>query len=410
MLQSLKNILHALEAFLAVLYYRYPASKMKVIAITGTSGKTTTSEILYHILKSAGKNVSMISTIRAVIGAKVYDTGFHVTTPNPFNLQKYLRKAKDANTEYMILEVTSHALDQNRVLGTSIDIGVVLNVTHEHLDYHGSFKKYLEVKSEVYKGASVSVLNMDDANFEELKKRTSGKLITFGIKNTAHITKRNFPFETKLLGVFNEYNVLAAVAVAKEVGIDSEVIRKAISSFLVVSGRMEEVKAKRDFRIFVDFAHKPDALENALKTARVLTKEKLIVIFGSAGLRDTLKRPMMGKIAAGLADRIILTAEDPRTEDVRDIIGQIAQGILEVGGKETKKTGDIAGINANPRVLFWKIPDRQEAINFAVRKLAQPGDLVLCCGKSHEKSICYGKTEYPWDEFLAIEKALNNKK
>ncbi len=378
---------------------------MTVIGITGTSGKTSTVHLLYDILEAAGKKVSMVSTVYAVINRKKYDTGFHVTTPSPWQLQKFMRKAADENSEYFILEVTSHGLDQYRVSGASIDIGVITNITHEHLDYHGSLDSYKEAKAKILDGVEYAILNSDDENFSYLKKKAKKNIVTFAIKNRADYKPSDFILKPQIPGQFNIYNCLAAISVAMILKIDKKIIEKAILKFKGIKGRMEEVKNRRGFKIIIDFAHKPDALEQVLKTARTFTKRKLIVMFGCAGLRDKLKRPIMGKIAGKLADYIILTAEDPRTEDVRDIIEEIAKGCLAAGVTERLRKNNNGDFNKHKK-YFWRIPDRQEAINFIIKKLALKGDVVLFCGKGHEQSICYGNKEYPWDEKKAIEKAL----
>jgi len=406
MLRFLKNFFHLIFALLACLYYRFPGKKMTVIGITGTAGKTTTAHLIYEILKKADLQVSMISTIEAKINGVSYDTGFHVTTPSPWVLQKMMRRAVNCGNKYFVLEVTSHALDQNRIFGTSIDIAVVTNISHEHLDYHETFDNYRATKAKILRNVKYSILPADDCNFNFLQKKAGGKILTFAVKNKADYTCKNTRIKLNLIGEYNLYNSLAAYAVADIVGIKREVILKALSQFKGLVGRMEEVANNRGFRIFIDFAHKPDALNKALKTGRSLTKNKLIVIFGCAGLRDKLKRPIMGRIAAKLADYTILTAEDPRLEDVRDIIEQIAVGCRKEGIEEMSKRDKKLSLLERKKKYFWRIPDRQEAINFAIKYLAKRGDLILVCGKGHEKSMCYGKTEYPWDEKKAIMKAL----
>lgn len=351
----------------------------------------------------------MISTVKAIIDDKSYDTGFHVTTPNPFHLQKYFKIAQKKGEQYMVFEVTSHALDQFRTLGTSIDIAVVTNISHEHLDYHKTIDKYKNAKTKILKGVKFSVLNKDDEYFDYFKNHADGAVITYGINTHADFTKNKFSFESPLIGTFNDYNILAAVAVAKTLGVEDDKIRQALKSFKGIKGRMEEVKVNRDFRVFLDFAHKPNALENALKAMRSLTLGKVIVVFGCAGLRDVLKRPMMGKIAGKLADYTVLTAEDPRTEDVRDIINQIALGCKSAQMNEADKLKEAKIYLKSDEKYFWRIPDRQEAINFAIRKIAQKNDSVLITGKGHETSMCYGKIEYPWSDAMAIQKALNDK-
>lgn len=379
---------------------------MVVIGVTGTSGKTTTAHLIFEILKNAGKKVSLVSTVEANINGTSFDTGFHVTTPSPWELQSFMKKAADGKSEYFVLEVTSHALDQNRIFGTSIDIGVITNVSHEHLDYHKTIETYRLVKAKILRRVKFSILNADDVSFPILSKKSQGKIVTYALTKDADFTPAKIKLNPLIPGQFNLSNCLAAAAVAQVLAIDQNIVKKTIAKFKGITGRMEEIKSDKTFRIFIDFAHKPDALEQVLKTARNLGKNKLIVVFGCAGLRDRLKRPIMGRIAAQLSDYTVLTAEDPRTEDVREIIAGIAEGCLKVGMKEANKKDKDLEFLKNGEKYFWRIPDRQEAINFAIRNLAKKRDLLLFCGKGHEKSMCYGNVEYPWDEKQAIAKAL----
>lgn len=382
---------------------------MIVIGVTGTSGKTTIASMIYHILKSEGQKVSAITTVSAVINGVNFDTGFHVTSPTPYQLQKYLYQAYKGGSEYFVLEVTSHALDQHRINGANIKIAVISNISHEHIDYHKTLEKYRDAKANILKGVEYAVLNADDASFDFLRKKTAGMVISYGVDKKADINLKNFPVKSRFIGKFQQYNFLAAAGVASLLKIDKKNIVSAIKSYPGIKGRWEELAIHKPFRVFIDFAHKPNALQEVLKTVRSITRRKLIVIFGCAGLRDKLKRPMMGKIAAELADYVILTAEDPRTEDVRDIISEIAQGCpTGLIAEADKKNKNLRLLEKNEKKYYWKIPDRQEAINFSVRRLAKKGDVILLCGKGHEKSMCYGKTEYPWDEIKAVEKAINN--
>jgi UDP-N-acetylmuramoyl-L-alanyl-D-glutamate--2,6-diaminopimelate ligase len=413
MWQRIKNFYHLLAAVLFVLLCRFPARKLTVIGVTGTDGKTTTTNLIFYILKKAGKKVSMISSVKAVIGSKEYDTGFHVTTPSPKDIQKYLRQAVLAGCRYFVLESTSHGLSQNRLWGCRFYLGVVTNVTREHLDYHRTYENYLKAKSKLFDKVKIAVLNRDDESYNYLNSKlqiTNSKVVTYGIKNEADFTPRTFPFKTKLLGEYNQYNCLAAIAVTSLLGIPQEKIREAVANFSGVKGRVEEIKEGQNFRVFVDFAHTPNGLENILKTLKSQIKDKaLIVVFGSAGLRDKGKRPFMGEIASKYADLIVLTAEDPRTEDVNQIIEEIAQGCFKQGVKEMSPDHFETLTPQTKEKYFFRIPDRKEAIKFAIQKLAHQGDIVVTCGKGHEKSMCYGKKEYPWDEYQVIKRALRGR-
>lgn len=384
MIRKLKNFIHLLQAILANLIYRFPSKSLVVIGVTGTDGKTTTVHLIHHILKETGLKADLISTVSA--------PGLHATTPNSWILQKLLRQMADQKIKYVVLETTSHGLDQHRLWGIKFHTAVITNITHEHLDYHRSYENYLKAKAKLFRHVQVAVLNRDDKSFENLKlKIQNSKLITYGIKNRADFTPQNFEFKTNLPGEYNQYNCLAAIAASSALEIPSEKIRKAVSSFKGVIGRMEEINEGQNFKFIVDFAHTPNGLENALEALKEVTKGKLIVVFGSAGLRDKQKRPMMGEVAAKLADVSVLTAEDPRTEEVNTIVEQIAQGCKKAGGIEGK--------------TFFRIPDRREAIKFAVQK-AEKGDIIVICGKGHERSMCFGKTEFPWSDQEEAKRAL----
>jgi len=406
MWQKIKNLYHLGKAFLYAFFYHFPARHLIVIGVTGTDGKTTTVNIIYNILKKAGKKVSMISSVNAVIGEKKYETGFHVTTPDPRNIQKYLSQAVKAGSKYFVLEATSHGLEQNRLFACFFNIGVITNITHEHLDYHKTYQNYFKAKAKLFRVAEVLVLNKDDKSYPLLlplcKKR---KCFTYSLDKKADFNLKNFPFKINLHGDYNRSNSLAAVTVAVALGISREIIKKSLKNFKGIKGRMEEIKKGQDFKIFIDFAHTPNSLKKILETLKK-DKGKLIVVFGAAGLRDRKKRFLMGEVSGKYADVIVITAEDPRTEDLNKIIEKIAQGCLKSGAIEQDKNKfDIEG----KKHYFFRVPDRKEAIEFAIRKLAKKGDVVVICGKGHEKTMCFGKTEYPWSDHKAVEESLKKK-
>lgn len=398
MWQQTKNIYHLLQAFLAALFYFFPSRKLTVIGVTGTDGKTTTSHMIYQILKKAGFRVSMVSSMGAQIGLKKIDTGFHITTPSPWRLQKLLKDARDEGSNYFVLEVTSHGLDQNRLAFVKIKIAVVTNITHEHLDYHKTWQNYSLAKAKLFKNVEFSILNADDTSYKLLKSKANGRIIIYSLKKQADFSPENFKLRLKIAGNYNLANALAAAAVGTILGIRKTLISQALGKFQGVKGRMQEIDMGQDFQVFIDFAHTPYALEQALKYLRSARNNqrvaKIIAVFGAAGERDKTKRPLIGKIAAQYADVTVLTAEDPRGEKVEDICHEIAAGFI----KEVKKQGED----------YYFVYDRAKAIQFAV-KMAQKGDIVATFGKSHEKSMCYGKHEYPWDEFAAVKKALRER-
>ncbi len=410
----------ALARFSAA-FYDYPSHKLTVIGITGTDGKTTTTNLVYHILRAAGLAVGMISTVNAVIGDEVLDTGFHVTTPEAPDIQYYLSRMVDAGLTHVVLETTSHGLAQRRVMGVAYDLAAVTNVTHEHLDYHRTYSEYLAAKGILFEMLSdqiekpfsakkTAVLNRDDESYPYLSNLTSVKQISYSLSNKGdvwadsilntpnqlqfdvHLNDDVFTIMTPLIGAYNVSNSLAAVALTV-LGLDVPVpvVQSAFKSIEIIPGRMERIDLGQHFLAIVDFAHTPNAIRQALKTARELTDGKVIAVFGSAGLRDQEKRRMMPEIAMGLADEVFLTAEDPRTESLEGILSDMAQGARQGGGVEGRN--------------FWREPDRGTAISRAVGRASQ-GDLVIVCGKGHEQSMCFGHVEYDWDDRTALQAAL----
>jgi UDP-N-acetylmuramoyl-L-alanyl-D-glutamate--2,6-diaminopimelate ligase len=409
MWQKLKNYYHLLQAVLANIYYGFPARKLTVIGVTGTDGKTTTATLIYHIFKSSGKNAALISTIGAYIGDKTYDIGFHVTTPSPFGLQKYIKQAVDNGVDSLVLETTSHALDQYRVWGIPYKIGVLTNITHEHLDYHRTYEKYAEAKFKLILNSETGIMNYDDESYTLLI--SNNKIVTYSLHDKqADYTLEKFPFKTNLIGEFNQYNCLAAIAAVKQIGLNDTDIKKAILTFIAPTGRQEVVYDK-DFKVIIDFAHTPNGFAQLLPEVKKLTRNKLIHVFGSAGLRDKTKRPEMGREAAKYDDIIVLTGEDPRSEQVEEINRQIRKGIdknfkYQISNIKPKEESSKSKLENYSKYLF-EISDRKEAIGFAI-KIARKGDTVLLTGKAHEKSMNYGHNEEPWDEFKTVRDNINN--
>jgi UDP-N-acetylmuramoyl-L-alanyl-D-glutamate--2,6-diaminopimelate ligase len=410
-------------AHLAAAFFDHPSRKMTMIGITGTDGKTTTSNLLYNILRTAGLKVGMISTVNAVIGDVSLDTGFHVTTPDAPEIQQYLSMMYSAGSTHVILETTSHGWAQFRVDACDFDIGVITNITHEHLDQHGSFEKYQASKARLFESLSckqekknariprLAILNKDDSSYKFLLDRSKVSSISYGINEKADLMAENIfsnnngvafninYFDNKkvgisspLIGVFNVSNCLAAFSAAVVgLGIDPSIAANGIKDFNGVPGRMERIESSQEFTALVDFAHTPNALRVALQTARTMTKGKVIVIFGSAGLRDREKRKLMAETSAALADISIFTAEDPRTESLEDILSEMMKGVRSNQGEFMKE--------------IYCVPDRGNAIRMGV-KLAKANDVVMCCGKGHEQSMCFGTIEYAWDDRIAMLAAI----
>lgn len=411
-------------AWLAAAWEGHPSRRLRVIGVTGTDGKTTTTSLIASVLEALELPYGMVTTIGARIGARQVDTGEHVTTPDAPVVQGFLREMADEGMQVALLETTSHALSQHRVTGVAYDVAVVTNITHEHLDEHGSLDGYRAAKRRLFAGLAesyrkpgvpkVAVLNADDSSFAYLSPIEVDRQLPYGIESDeALVRAREIRFErdgtrfvaetpigplavvSPLLGRFNVYNILAALATGLAVGEGQPDLAarlvEGIAALRVVTGRMEAVDEGQPFLAIVDFAHTPVSLENALKTAREMTTGRVISVFGSAGLRDRAKRGMMGEISARLADLTVITAEDPRTERVEDICEEIAAG--------AERGGAVRGQS------YGVIHDRAEAIAWAARA-AQPGDLVIACGKGHEPSMCYGTTETPWSEHEAMRTAL----
>lgn len=380
MFRKLKNIAHAWQSSLASLFYGRPAKKIFTIGVTGTDGKTTTASLIFHILKTAGKKAAVITSVGAQIEDEVFDTGFHTTTPSSFSIQGYIKRAIDRGCEFLILEVTSHALDQNRVHGVDFKIGVITNVTHEHLDYHGSYENYLKAKSKLLSRAEIAILNEDDKSYGPLKTILSGRdILTYSVNN-----KNGFKFTNHTR--FNISNFLAAISVSKAIGIDRKIIEKAIATFKMPEGR-QEIVYDEDFQVIIDLAHTPNAFQSILPEVKATTRGRLIHVFGSAGQRDKSKRPLMGEISSRYSDIIILTSEDSRSEKIEEINAQIKLGIKDFRGE------------------LIEIPDRQEAIDSAVAQ-AKKGDTIVITGKGHEQSMNLGRGEIPWSDHTAVTKAL----
>jgi len=426
--------------WLAAGYYGWPARKLTVIGITGTDGKTTTANLIFEILKAAGIKSGLVSTLNAVIDDNILDTGFHVTTPDAHDLQGYLAQIVRAGLTHTVLETTSHGWAQHRVDACEFDIGVVTNITHEHLDQHGSYDNYRAAKARLFSSLErtlpkpqgnprLAIINHDDQSYEFLDRFIKVNRVSYGLTSSADIyaeeveftpkgmrfnacSQRNntqTPVTTRLLGLHNVSNCLAAFTTAVQgLKLPPEVAAMGISSLEAVPGRMEKIEMGQDFIAMVDFAHTPNALKVTLETGRKIldhslsgvgtprTKlegqiKRIIVVFGSAGLRDKEKRRLMAETSTLLADLTILTAEDPRTESLDQILEDMAQGARSKGGREGE--------------TFWRVPDRGEAVRLAI-KMAKPGDLVLCCGKGHEQSMCFGQREHLWDDRTAMRAAL----
>lgn len=388
--RKLKNLGHAVLSGIANIVYRRPAKKIYTIGVTGTDGKTTTSSLIFHILKESGANPAMITTVAAQIGNETLETGLHTTTPSAFTLQKYIKRAVDAGCDYLVLEVTSHALDQNRANGIHFGLSVLTNISHEHLDYHKTYESYVNVKSKLFLRSDISVFNKDDKSYNQVLAKCHGrKIYTYSVKDVADFSLKSIKISFPEQFEFNYENFLAAVAVAKILGIEDEKIKLALITFKFPAGR-QEIVYDGEFKVIIDFAHTPNSFDKVLPSLKKVTPGKLIHVFGCAGERDASKRPLMGEIATRYDDVIILTSEDSRSENVEHINSQIKLEIKDFKGE------------------LVELPDRQDVINLAIRT-ATKGDTVVITGKGHEQSINLGHGEIQWLDHEAVKKALEIK-
>ena len=381
-------------------FYDFPAKKMRVIGITGTNGKTTTTYLIRAILMQAGYKVGLIGTIQMMIGEEIFPV--HNTTPNVIDLQKTFSEMLSKNVDYVVMEVSSHAIAENRIAGIDFNVAVFTNLTQDHLDYHKTMENYRDTKAKLFAMAKdFVVVNVDDAAGAVMLDNTTCKKITYSVENNSDFRAENVDIHAggtsfsvgnlnlnlHLTGKFNVYNALSAVAVASGENISTDTIKAALEAFKSVSGRFERVFADIPFTVIVDYAHTPDGVKNVIETARQIVKNKIITVFGCGGDRDNTKRPIMGRLAAELSDIVIATSDNPRTENPESILREIEVGIKEkIGGKQ-----------------YECILDRKTAIFRAV-EIATAGDIVLILGKGHENyQILKDKTIHFDDKEVALE-------
>jgi UDP-N-acetylmuramoyl-L-alanyl-D-glutamate--2,6-diaminopimelate ligase len=410
-------------AHLSAAWAGFPGRELTVVGVTGTDGKTTTCNLLHSMLTAAGRRAGLVTTVNAVVGERVMDTGLHTTTPDAPDVQRYLAEMVEAGTEVAVLEATSEGLAQHRVSACDFDVAIVTNVTHEHLYFHGNLEAYQQAKAMLFRHLmagyrkpgvpKVAVLNADDDSYRYLHAIPADRQIVYSMAGQADIVATGlhrspagmrfavrspdveFELRTVLVGDFNVSNILAATSAALALGVPVEAIQQGVWNVKGVAGRMERIDEGQDLTAIVDFAHTPNALQRSLETARTMTEGRTIAVFGCAGERDVKKRAWMGAISARLADVTVMTAEDPRRESLEAIMDEMARGAESAGAVEGE--------------TCFRVPDRAEAIQFAV-DLARPGDLVICCGKGHEQSMCYGTVETPWSEHEALRAALQRRR
>lgn len=427
MLQKIKSLIaldnpfrlwyHFFRAVIANIVYGFPSKDMTIIGVTGTNGKTTTSNIIAEGLRASGKKVFMFTTVNIMIWDDVVTNHSKMTSPDAFELQKWLAAAKKEGCEIAVIETASHGIKMHRNWGVNYDICVLTNITQDHLDLHRTMDDYVNTKLKIFARLmyykrkpgvrKTGVINMDSAYKERFLAETYDSLYTYGnsydanikvsdLKNTretmnftVNMPWKDIPIKTHLRGNFNVSNILAAIWVFASLGIDRETIADMVAKVKGVPGRMEEVKSKDGFSVFIDYAHTADALENVLGTlGEMKGKGRIITVFGATGDRDTSKRPIMGQVVSNMSDVVIVTQDDDYTENPEKIIKDILPGIDRKQGED-----------------FWIIPDRREAIRTAL-VMAKKDDLILLAGKGDEHALLTNDGPIEWHEKTIVEQML----
>ena len=398
---------HAAYAIMSREFFGNPAKKLKLIGVTGTNGKTSITYMLKAILEAAGHKTGIIGTIQNMIGDEVLPSAN--TTPDAYNLNLLFSKMLAAGCEYAIMEVSSHALDQKRVYGIEFEVAAFTNLTQDHLDYHVTMDNYLEAKKKLFTMCKTAVINLDDAYADRIIEDFDGKLVTYSAKSNEstysakYINLRSEGIEYQLVGFnliqrmkiksgggFSVYNSMCAAACALELGFDLPLVSDALAAMNGVKGRAEIVPTGKDFTVIIDYAHTPDGLKNILSAFREIKKGRLVCLFGCGGDRDATKRPLMGKIAANMSDFVIVTSDNPRSEEPLKIIADITEGM-----KDT-------------RTPYKVIENRIDAINYAVEN-AESDDIIILAGKGHEDYQILSTGKIHLDEREVVAEALRGK-
>jgi UDP-N-acetylmuramoyl-L-alanyl-D-glutamate--2,6-diaminopimelate ligase len=388
--------------FIASNYFDNPSDKVTLVGITGTNGKTTTASLLFQLFRNLGYSCGLISTVDIRINEQVLPSTH--TTPDALRLNAVLSMMEREGCEYCFMEVSSHAVDQNRIAGLKFKIGAFTNITHDHLDYHKTFDAYLKAKQkffDILPSDAFAVYNIDDKNGQVIVQGTKAAKKSFALKSMADykckviennidglfLVIEGYEVSCKLIGTFNAYNILTVYVVAVLLGEDPVNVLTVISNLNPVEGRFQYTLSKNKVMGIIDFAHTPDALKNVLNTINNIRKgnEQVITVVGCGGDRDVQKRPVMARISAELSDKVILTSDNPRSEDPEKIIDEMNRGVEPVNSK---------------KVLA--IPNRKEAIKAAC-SMADPGDIILVAGKGHEKYQDIGGTKHPFDDLQVLQ-------
>jgi len=392
-------------ALIAKNFYNNPSEKLKLIALVGTNGKTTTATLLHRLILKFGHKAGLISTVKNYINDNEIDAEY--TTPDVLTFNKLLCQMLDAGCEYCIAEVSSHAIHQNRIKGLKFAGGIFTNITHDHLDYHKTFTEYLKVKKQFFDNLpenAFALVNIDDKNGKIILQNTKAKKYTYALKNFADfkgkiiemhfdgtlMSVNDIEFWSLLTGKFNAYNITAVYAASVLSGFESQEILQILSSMKPVKGRFDTLNIN-GITAIIDYAHTPDALENVLKTINEIkkTEQNLITLVGAGGNRDKSKRPLMAKIAVKKSDKVILTSDNPRDENPEDILSDM-----------------LKGVNNSDRKKAIKITDRKEAMRVAVL-MAQKGDIILVAGKGHEDYQIIKGVKYHFDDKETMTEILN---
>ncbi len=386
-------------------FFGNPASKLKIIGITGTNGKTTTAFLMKNMLEKLGHKTGLIGTVKNMVGDKEYPAS--LTTPESFELHSLYAEMVEAGCEYCVMEVSSQALAQERVAGVNFIAGVFTNLTQDHLDYHGTFENYAQSKAKLFEQSELCVLNLDDEYAMSMLRNSGGRMITYSVNENesdyiaSYIRYKNDGIEYELVttgyiervkvnipGEFTVYNTMAAAVTLIELGFDFSRVVYALSLSEGVKGRIEVVPTDTPYTVIIDYAHSPDGLDNIISSLRKIAKNRIITVFGCGGDRDKTKRPIMGAIAAKLSDVIVVTSDNPRSEDPDAIIADILEGVK---GQKVKKIVE---------------PDRTKAINAALKEAA-PDDIVLLAGKGHETYQILNSGKIHYDEREIVKGLLD---
>ena len=393
-------------AFMAANYFENPSHKLKLVGITGTNGKTTVASLLYQLFQKAGYKVGLLSTVKILVDTKEYKATH--TTPDSITINQYLKEMVDEGIEYCFMEVSSHGIHQKRTEGLQFAGGVFTNLSHDHLDYHPTFSEYRDVKKSFFDNlpkTAFALSNSDDKNGSVMLQNTAARKLTYALKTYSDYKAQILENQlsglllkindnevwVRLIGTFNAYNLLAIYGTAVELGLESLEVLRLLSELESVSGRFQYIVSKGNITAIVDYAHTPDALENVLKTINdIRTKnEQLITVVGCGGDRDKTKRPIMADIASTLSDRIIITSDNPRTENPETIIAEMEQGVAPQNFKKTVS-----------------ISDRKQAIKAACQ-LAQANDIILIAGKGHETYQEINGVRHDFDDMKIVKEMLD---